>query len=108
LKDHPNFAATGGPHLSFILFQKVFAVEDNLSTDDAPRGVRYEAHDGECADAFTASAFSYQGHEFAFLNVVANTVHGMDFPFIREEGCPKISDLNQRSHGSLPPSLVRD
>ena len=54
--------------------QKVLAVEMYAAVDDLSRRPQNEAQDRKRADRFAAAGFPDQGHGFAFVDVIGDTV----------------------------------
>ncbi len=85
LEDHGDASAAVFAHVGRRELYEVGAAEANLAIDDASGWRWDEAEDAEGTDRFSASALPYQCDGFAFFDVVADAVDGLDYGVIATE-----------------------
>ena len=98
LKDHGNLCAPDLAHLIHVHLQNVLAVEDHFSADNLARRVRDQAHEGEGAYTFPASAFADQAQGFPFFDIVGDTINGLYDTVHGEKVGLKVFDFKKWGH----------
>src|SRR3954466_1488612 len=77
LKDHRYVVAAGRAHLGIRELQQILSIEKNLARDDLS-GWRYQSHDRQRRDRFTAAAFTDQSQQFSGIEIKTHPIDRAD------------------------------
>ena len=80
-------------HLLFADPQKIATIEDDLTSDNHPRGVGNETHDGERAHTLAAGALPNKAYALSPVDMIGKTVNGPQLTIPGVEIGPQILDF---------------
>src|SRR5215468_7355954 len=100
LEDHGDLPASHAAHLLLGERQQIASLEEDLPPDDAPGGLRDQAHDAERAHALAAARLADEGHRLALADVPRDAIDGPDHAPARQELRLQPEHLQEGRHGA--------
>src|SRR5258708_2351073 len=102
LEDHSYVTAADLAQLGFIHLDEVFVLEDDAPVEDLGGRSWQQSEDRERRDALARATFADDAQGFAFVQVKAHAVNGVDVASAGLEMHFEVGDLEESAHNAHP------